>query len=321
MQKNKADYMQMYISMKRIRMVEDAIAEKYKERDMHTPIHLCSGQEAIAVGTSVHMQKNDAVFSNHRSHGHYLAKGGNLKRLIAELYNKQTGCCKGRGGSMHLYDEDITFELTSSIVAGNISVATGWAFAETIKKSKNVAIAYLGDAASEEGNVYESICFAALKKIPIVYVCENNLYSICTPLEKREPRTNITDKFSNILETAIIDGNSIFEVEKTMEYSINKARMGIGPSFVECKTYRLRDHHNVTTGVEKGYRTQQEWDNWNKRSPILLLEKDLCKNGILNMEKIEEIEKKISFEIEEAFSFAVNSELPDEKEVYEGLWR
>ena len=182
--------------MKRIRMIEEAIANNYNNdiREMHTPIHLYNGQEAVAVGVCSELRKEDVVFSNHRCHGHYLAKGGDLNKMMAELHNRKTGCCKGHGGSMHLMDKENGVALASAIVAGNVSIATGFAMAEKMKKTTNIAVVFFGDGASEEGSVYESICFAKLMNLPIVFVCENNLYSIATPMEKREPNQDISSK-------------------------------------------------------------------------------------------------------------------------------
>lgn len=310
----------LYYLMKKIRMVEDAIAEHYSEREMHTAIHLCNGQEAVAAGVCANLLLSDSVFSNHRSHGHYIAKGGDLNRLIAELYNKETGCCKGRGGSMHIFDLSVSFALTSSIVAGNVSIATGWAYAEKIRQTDNVVVSFLGDAASEEGNVYESICFAQLHRLPIIYVCENNKYSICTPLCKREPTQNISDKFSNILYTRIIDGNDVIRVKEEMQAAVKLAREGEGPSFVECKTYRLKDHHNVTNGVEKEYRTLEEIREWEEKDPIIRYEKKLIEQNLLDDDGIQEIEAKIKAEISAAFEFAKKSELPKVEGLKDGIW-
>lgn len=314
------DSNKLYYFMKKIRMVEEAIGEHYSEREMHTPIHLYNGQEAVAVGVCTCLCKEDSVFSNHRSHGHYIAKGGDLKGLIAELYNKNTGCCKGKGGSMHLCDPSVSFQLTSSIVAGSVSLATGWAYAEMMRENSNVVVSFLGDAASEEGNVYESVCFAKLHRLPIVYICENNRYSICTPLAKREPTQNISDKFSNILYSSIIDGNDIMTVKKEMKKVLEHARNGEGPSFIECKTYRLKDHHNVTDGIEKGYRTLEEIKDWLSKDPIIRYEEFLFNQGVLDMNAKQDIENRIKKEIDDAFDFAKQSELPKSKELEDGIW-
>ena len=211
--------------------------------------------------------------------------------------------------------------MTSSIVAGNVSIATGWAYAEKIKKTANIVVCFLGDAASEEGNVYESLCFAQLHKLPIIYVCENNMYSICTPLDKREPTKNVADKFSNILYTRIIDGNDVLMVKEEMRLAAKYAREGSGPGFIECKTYRLRDHHNVTDGVEKEYRTLNEIKEWEKKDPILGYEKILMKQKLLNVDEKRKIEAEIKAEIKVAFEYAKKSDLPNIEELKNGVWK
>lgn len=301
----------LYTKMKRVRMFEDAIAEDYPKRNMHTPIHLYTGQEAVAAGICENLTKDDYVVSNHRSHGHYIAKGGDTQKLIAELYNKETGCTKGYGGSMHIMDQNVNVTLSSSIVAGGVPIGTGYGLASKLAGNDRVTVIFLGDAASEEGCVYESICFAKLKHLPVIYVCENNMYSISTGLDKREPVANIADKFSTIIPIQIVDGNDAITVYKAGHRAIEAARSGNGPTFIECKTYRLKDHHNVFTGVEQGYRTQEEWEIWNKKSPLTLLERQLKQAGLLDNEIINDIEENIQKEITKAFKFALESKLPN----------
>lgn len=318
----KEEYLKYYYEMKRIRLVEKAIADNYNNeiREMRTPIHLSDGQEAIAVGVCQQLNREDMIFSNHRSHGHYLAKGGSLKQLIAELFLKEEGCCHGRGGSMHLMDKTAGVSLSSAIVAGNVSIGTGAALANSIKGTENVSVVFLGDGASEEGSVYESICYAQLRKLPVVFICENNLYAIGTPLSKREPLEHIADKFSTIIRTQMIDGNDIILIAGTAKEAIDIARRGEGPSFIECKTYRLREHHNVGNGVENGYRTQEEVNDWEKKSPIVRLEQLLFVKGFITEKEVKNIDNRIEKEIAEAFEFAQNGKLPMTEELEEGLW-
>lgn len=312
----------LYRAMKRIRMTEAAVAEHYYDevREMHTPIHLYDGQEAIAVGVCSNLEKEDVVFSNHRCHGHYLAKGGSLEKLVAELHNRETGCCRGRGGSMHLMDWEAGVALTSAIVAGNVSIATGYALAEQMKGSGQIAVAFFGDGASEEGSVYESICFAALKKLPIVFVCENNLYAIATPLDRREPTPDISSKFATILLAQKIDGNDVLSVYRAAEKAVNAARKGEGPSFLECMTYRLRDHHNIGNGVDGRFRTEEEVKDWMRSCPIERVRQTLLSKGNVSMTQLDAIDAEISQEIEEAFAYARGSACPGETGLFDGLW-
>lgn len=308
--------------MKRIRLVEEAIADNYNNdiREMHTPIHLYNGEEAVAVGICSQLFKKDVIFSNHRCHGHYLAKGGNLNKMVAELHNKKTGCCKGRGGSMHLMDKDYGVALTSSIVAGNVSIGCGYALAEKMKRSNNIAVVFFGDGASEEGSVYESICFAKLKKLPVVFVCENNLYSIATPMNRREPNQNISSKFETILQAVEIDGNDIIAVYEAAKVAIKLAREQGEPSLLECMTYRTRDHHNVGNGVDGRFRTEQELNVWKEKCPIERARKELLCREIADEELLQKIDEDIKQEIEKAFEYARSSMCPDENELFDGLW-
>ena len=210
----KEDALAMYRSMLRIRMTETAIADNYYNdiREMHTPVHLYDGQEAVAVGVCMQLNMDDVIFSNHRCHGHYLAKGGDLNAMIAELFTKETGCCHGMGGSMHLTDRSAGVAVSSAIVAGNVSIAAGYALAIKQQKKSSLAVVFLGDGASEEGSVYESVCFSKIHKLPILYVCENNGYAISTGWEIREPLSSVSEKFETIVPVRKIDGNNVLEV-------------------------------------------------------------------------------------------------------------
>lgn len=322
MEINKDTCIKYYRDMLRIRMTEETIASKYNGsvREMHTPIHLCIGQEAVAVGVCNQLKKDDYVFSNHRDHGHYLAKGGSLDKMIAELFTKNTGCCHGMGGSMHLADKEHGVAVSSSIVAGNVPIATGYAMANKMSNNDNVVVSFFGDGASEEGVVYESICFAAIHNLPIIYVCENNLYAISTGFKPREPLSDIASKFSNICETKVVDGNDVFEVADATSNALDRIKEGKGPCFIECLTYRLKDHHNTKTGVESGYRSQQEWDKWNDNSPITKVEDLIRENCWLTESDMREISTDIERKILHAFEEAHNAELPDTNKYKDYLW-
>jgi len=312
----------LYRMMLKIRKVELKINELYHEDEMRTPVHLCIGQEAVAAGVCAHLNTDDYVFSNHRGHGHYIAKGGDIKAMIAELYNRETGCSKGRGGSMHLVDTSVGLLGTSSIVGGCAPIATGAALGSVLQKKKHVSVAFFGDAAVEEGALYESINFAMLKKLPVVYVCENNLYSVFSHLSKRQSRDDIYRRFKGLsIPGYQVDGNNVIEVYHIARKAIDNARDGGGPSFIECRTYRLKDHHGTGSGVEVGYRTQQEVDQWAARCPIRNFESFLIEQNIITASEIEGFATAINREIEEAFEFAQASPLPDENKVAEYLYQ
>lgn len=309
-----------YKKMKRIRLLEERINKEFKKQQMRTPLHSYIGQEAIAVGICNHLTRQDTIYSNHRGHGHYIAKGGDMGALVAELYNRQTGCSKGRGGSMHIIDRACGMELTSSIVAGTVPVATGNALAYTLKKKNNVSVAFFGDGASEEGCVYESICFAAVRNLPIVYVCENNFYAMYTALEKREPTRHIADKYSNILTTYIVDGNNIEEVEEIAKDAIAYARNRKGPVFLECETYRFMNHYESASAKDFWYRDVEEWKERVEKCPIKRLEQKIIEIDINFRAQLSDIDASIEKEIDEAFKFAMSGEYPNPRDLYEGVW-
>lgn len=312
---------ELYRIMLEIRKVELKIAEHYPEDEMRTPIHLCNGQEAIAAGVCTNLNTHDYVLSNHRGHGHYIAKKGNLKTMIAELYNKETGCSKGRGGSMHLVDTSVGLLGSSAIVAGGIPIATGAALASVLKNDGRVAIAFLGDGAAEEGVLYESINFAVIKKLPVIFVVENNLYAVCSPLERRQPGTDIYKRVEGFgIPASCVDGNDVIEVYKVARKAINEARKGSGPYFLECKTYRLTDHHDRKTGVESGYRTQKEWDEWAGKCPIKRLEGLLKEQNLITEQELIAIGSAIDERIKEAFDFAQAGLLPERGELLRYLY-
>lgn len=319
---NNSLYLEMYKSMLRISMVECEIANRYYEkvRKIRTPIHLYNGEEAIAVGVCSNLKKEDIVFSNHRSHGHYLAKGGNLRAMISELYSKETGCCGGKGGSMHLCDMQSGVSLTSSIVAGNIPIATGNALANKIRRTNNISCVFFGDGATEEGTAYESICFAALKKLPILYICENNKYAINTPLEEREPSEDVCAKFANIIPSTIEYGNDIEAVYDISKKYISDIREGCGPRFIEFKTYRTRAHSNIGSGVNDTIRTIDEWNEWSEQSPIKLAEKKLAAKDKSYLKVIQDYKKDLQDEIENAFIYAEKSPFSEVEELYTDVW-
>lgn len=308
--------------MLRIQRIELKIDELYHEDQMKTPIHSCLGEEAIAAGVCANLTVEDYVFTNHRGHGHYLAKGGDLKKMIAELYNRETGCSRGRGGSMHLIDVAAGLPGSSSIVAGAVPIGTGAALASAIRRNKRVAVTFFGDAASEEGVVYESINFAMLKKLPVIFVCENNLYSVFSGLSKRQSHGEIYRRFSGLdIPGFRVDGNNVTDVYRVSKEAVQRARKGEGPSFIECLTYRLRDHGGTNSGADIGYRTQEEVDAWAERCPVKNFEAFLLKNKIIATDEVKRLNENIDDEIKEAFKFAQTSPFPKEDEVANYLFK
>ena len=245
-----------------IRLVEEEIARIYPEQEMRCPVHLSIGQEAIAVGICENLSQDDFIMSNHRSHAHYLAKGGNLSKMLAEIYGKQTGCCNGKSGSMHLIDLSQGFLGAVPIVGSCLPIATGVAFGTKIKKMDNITTVFFGDGAVEEGVFHESLNFASLKQLPIVFICENNFFSVYSPLSVRQPsnREIYLLAKSHGIESFQGDGNNVLEVYQLMEKAIEIIRKGNGPVFLELKTYRWREHCGPYYDNHLGYRTEEEFN-------------------------------------------------------------
>ncbi len=301
----------LYRHMLRIRLVEEKTAELYPEQEMRCPVHLCIGQEAVAAGVCLNLKKEDLVLSNHRAHGHYLAKGGNLESFFAEIYGKEAGCSRGRGGSMHLIDLSVNFLGSTPIVGSTIPVAAGVALAEKLNKRKNVTIAFFGEAAVEEGVFHETLNFAALKKLPILFVCENNFFSVYTPLKERQPARpiHLLAKGHGITSFQV-DGNDVIGVYQKVKEALKIITAAKGPVFLECPTYRWREHCGPYFDNNLKYRTEAEFKTWQKKCPIARLKKYLIKNKIACEKDLQSIHAEIIQEIESAVSFAQKSPFP-----------
>lgn len=300
-----------------IRGIEEELANRYKEQEMRCPMHLCIGQEAIPVGVCESLTKTDKMFSNHRAHGHYLAKGGNAKAMVAEIYGKVTGCCGGRGGSMHLIDLSVGFMGATPIVGGTVPLAVGAAWAAKLKKTDDIAVIFLGDGCFEEGVVHESMNFAALHKLPILFVCENNEFSVYTHASIRQPvRPIYKIAEAHGLNASSIDGNDIYEVITASKEMIDLARSGSGPQFLECKTYRWREHCGPDYDNHLGYRSKESIDVGHLSCPVMRLHNKLGgDDAVLRLLK-QNIEKEISY----IFEFAIESKAPDRKSALSGLY-
>ena len=258
-----------YRNMLRIRLVEEAIADHYAEGEMRCPVHLSIGQEAAAVGVCEAMMVTDKVYSTHRCHAHYLAKGGDLKRMFAEICGKATGCIGGRGGSMHLMDISKGMMASIPIVSSSIPVAVGSALADKRVRNGKVTAAFIGDASIEEGVFHESANFASLHKLPVIFVCENNLYSVYTPLRQRQPDRPLTEVArAHAMHAVHADGNNVEETFRAASDAIARARDDQGPTFLLLDTYRWREHCGPAFDNHVGYRTEAEYREWETRCPI-----------------------------------------------------
>ena len=319
---NKEQSISLLNMMLRIRLVEEKIADLYPEQKMRCPVHLCIGQEAIPAGVCAHLLKEDVVFGNHRSHGHYLAKGGGLNAMIAEIYGKATGCSKGNGGSMHLVDLSVNVMGTTPIVGSIIPVATGVALAAHLQKQNIVTIVFLGRASTEEGVFFESLNFAALKKLPVLFVSEDNLFSVYSPLNVRQPdnRSNLALAKAVGVLGAEGDGNDVAQVWQLTGEAMSHIREGKGPYFLEFQTYRWREHCGPNFDNDLGYREESEYLKWKNRCPVVGFEKKLVERGILDASVSERMRKDIEVEIEEAFAFAKSSPFPEVDTLCENIY-
>lgn len=301
----------IYSQLLRIRKIEEAIAERYSEWEMRCPVHLSIGQEAIPVGVSMHLSLEDHVYSNHRSHGHYFAKGGSLKKMIAELYGKETGCCGGRGGSMHLIDLDVGFMGSTPIVGGTVPLAVGDAWSAILKGEKRVSVTYFGDGCFEEGVIHEAMNFAALHKLPVIFVCEDNGYSVYTKLNDRQANREIVGiAKAHDIRTYSADGNDVLDVMGVAYNAIENIRNGDGPQFLECKTYRWLEHCGPYDDDHLNYRPQGELSTWKSRCPVAKIKNYIATKDMNCEKQFQLIEKEIDIEIDKAFEFAINSKNP-----------
>lgn len=302
----------LYQTMLRIRLTDEKIAELYPRQEMRCPVHLSIGQEAVASGVCAHLSKEDYCVSSHRAHAHYLAKGGSLKAMIAELYGRQTGCCQGKGGSMHLIDLSVGMLGAVPIVGSTIPIGVGAAFGTVLRGSPKLVVVFLGDGAMEEGAFHESANFAALKKLPVLFVCENNFFSVYSPLEVRQPANR------EIVEVAKAygmkewqgDGNDVEEVYRITGEALKEVRSGCGPAFLEFKTYRWREHCGPAYDNDLGYRSPREFEEWRRRCPVKNFEEKLLRERILNTAAIQKMKEAILTELDQAFQFAWESPYP-----------
>jgi len=303
---------EMLRAMQRIRLVEEAIADRYGENEMRCPVHLSIGQEGVAVGVSAALRREDKVFSTHRAHAHYLAKGGSLKKMLAEIYGKAEGCVGGRGGSMHLMDPDEGFVAGIPIVSSGIPLAVGSALADKRTHKDNVTVTFFGDASVEEGVFHESMNFAALHKLPVIFVCEQNLYSVYTPLKERQPDRPLSDLARghgmNVLSGG---GNDVEKVYALSSEAVERARNGDGPSFLLFDTYRWREHCGPNYDNHLGYRSEQEFQEWRECCPVENYRNKLLASGCLQPGQEETWKTGFDAEISEAFEFARSAPFPD----------
>ena len=308
----------LYYSMQKIRLVEERIAFEYPKQEIRCPTHLSIGQEGVPGALSTILDNKDLAVSTHRGHAHYLAKGGDLNKMIAEIYGKETGCSGGKGGSMHLIDKSVGFMGTSAIVGNSIPIGVGLGLSIILKKMPNIVCIFIGDGAIEEGVFYESLNFAVLKELPILFICENNLYSVYSPLSVRQPQGRSIHSLAKAIgaNTAHCDGNDVLKTRSLLGKIISEIKdKKPFPWFVEFDTYRWREHCGYQFDNDIGYRSVEEFEKWKSRDPIDLFLK--------NFEEYDfsDIDSLLKKEIDTAFERAKKDPYPKKEEAFKSLFK
>ncbi len=308
--------------MMRIRCAEETLADLYVEQEMRTPTHFSIGQEAVAVGVCAALGVDDVIYSGHRCHAHYLAKGGSLLGMVGELYGKEIGAARGRGGSVHLTDPEVGVIASSAILGQTIAVAVGSAFAFALDRAPRVSVSFFGDGAVEEGVFHESLNVAVVRKVPVVFVCENNLYSTHTPLQVRQPVSQpIFERVRAYgIVSARVDGNDVLAVYQAAAQAVAQCREGAGPYFLECTTYRWREHVGPLWDYDRGYRSKEEVEQWMARCPIKRLSEQCLARSICTEEELHAWRFEFEEEVAEAVAVAKRSPFPAVDSILEGTY-
>jgi acetoin:2,6-dichlorophenolindophenol oxidoreductase subunit alpha len=321
MKRPKTMLMEMLKKMLEIRYFEEKVVDQYARGAVPGLAHLYIGEEAVAVGACANLTDADYITSTHRGHGHCLAKGGELKPMMAELFGKKTGYCKGKGGSMHIaaYEKGILGAM--GIVGSGPPIAVGAALGIKKQKLDRVVICFFGDASSNEGTSHEAMNFASLHKLPVVFVCENNLYGISVAQHRHQAIKDIAVRAAGYdMPGVVVDGMNVIAVYEAVGKAVKEAKAGKGPSLVECKTYRFRGHFEGDPNQGTRYRTKEEMDAWRKRCPIEHLKKKLIREKIARPQEIDEIEEDVKRRVEEAFEYSKASPFPEPEETLEDLF-
>jgi TPP-dependent pyruvate/acetoin dehydrogenase alpha subunit len=302
-------HLAMLRSMQTIRRFEERASDDFQAGQIYGVVHCYIGQEAVAVGVCAALTRADQIISTHRGHGHCIAKGADLKRMMAELYGRYTGYCKGKGGSMHIADFGIGMLGANGIVAGGIPIVTGAGLAAQLDGKGRVAVSFFGDGASSAGPFHESLNIAALWKLPVLYVCENNSYGVNTPTSAAVSVKDVAERSAAYgVPGVVVDGNDVLAVYEVAEAAVRRARAGDGPTLLECKTYRWRNHTEIK-GIPDG-RPAEELAAWKERDPIAKFVTQLKEQQLLTDEDWKKMDEAILQEIEHAVAFAKESPFP-----------
>lgn len=316
---NREDLIDLYRRMLTIRRFEERAALEYANGAIPGIIHSYIGQEAVAVGVCAHLRVDDRIVSNHRGHGHCIAKGADMKRMMAEIYGKRTGYCKGKGGSMHIADFAIGMLGANGIVCAGLPIAVGAALAAQLEGGDRVAVVFFGDGASNEGEFHESLNLASIWKLPIVFACENNLYGVNTRIWDAMALSSIAERAAAYgIPGRVVEGNDLFDTYDAAQKAVARARSKEGPTLLEFRTFRW--HHHFEADWVPDLRPREEVEAWIEKCPIKRLEKRLITDGVLDRLGQEAINREVMARVEEAVKFAVDSPYPDPKDAMKGVF-
>lgn len=309
---------EMYRTMKKIREFETKAAELFAEGSIPGFVHLYIGEEAVATGVCANLKDLDYITSTHRGHGHIIAKGGDLKYMFAELFGKATGYCKGKGGSMHIADADRGILGANGIVGAGHNIAVGAGLSAKYRGTDQVCVCFFGDGSTNQGTFHESLNLASIWKLPVIFVCENNLYGISMHQSRHQAIQDVADRaVAYNIPGVVVDGNDVLAVYEAAKEAIDRARNGQGPTLIECKTYRQRGHFE---GDPTNYRDPEEVNEWLKKDPIPRLIEFILDNNVLTEDDIKKIDEEIAAEIDEAIKFAEESPFPPVEAAVEDIY-
>lgn len=321
MSPTKQQYLNFYRTMQTIRTFEDRIADLYARGKVPGLAHLYIGEEAVAAGVCEALEKEDYITSTHRGHGHVIAKGAELGPMMAELFGKKEGYCKGKGGSMHIADMDQGILGANGIAGGGLPIAVGAGWSAKWRKTKQVSACFFGDAASNNGTFHESLNLAAVHKLPVIFVCENNTYGISVSQKKHQAITDIAVRATGYnMPGIVVDGNDVARVYQETVKAVKRARAGEGPTLIECKTYRWRGHHEGDPNQGARYRTREEIDAWKEKCPIKRLAKKMVSRKSATKKALEAMDREIERLVDDAVDFAKKGQFPETEEMYRDIY-
>lgn len=310
---------ELYTQMLTIRRFEERVAHEFAQKTIPGIVHSYIGQEAIAVGVCANLRRDDRIVSNHRGHGHCIAKGADLNRMMAEIYGKKTGYCKGKGGSMHIADFSIGMLGANGIVAAGLPIAAGAAMAAQLEGGDRVAVVFFGDGACGEGEFHESLNLASIWRLPLIFACENNHYGVNMPVREAMAVQHIAERAAAYaMPGVVVDGNDLQAVHEATGIAVARARSGEGPSLLEFKTYRWRGHFEAQTIMD--LRPREEIEAWKEKCPVSNLEKMLLREAVLSREALAAIDAQVTSLVEESVRFALDSPLPDPSDALEDVY-